>query len=279
MKQYRLREGDVTALDTKTQLTTAGSDATPGPLMVPQGAKFITGITLGAIQNMAAATGYSAFIRLEGPGLQNGPESFCAGAGGNAVATGGNGVVEATRIPVSLPVLEGSEIQIFGEMAGTNIGGLGFVVGLEFSDAAGEGAGENKTLTVEGDIGTVDARTALTTQGSIASPSLLVPAGYTKIDKIIVSAASEGLADGKQAWFLRLGGNAVKGGEQLLPVSVSGRIAVQAGSDAAPQVCYPIVRENLEIEVSPSDTISIWCEGAGDDTGTGHAVVTLVFAK
>lgn len=279
MKQYRLREGDATAVDTKTGLTTAGSDTAPGPLMVPQGMKFITGVIVSAIQNMAAATGFSGLVRLEGAGMANGPESLAVVAGGNAVATGGNAVNPVKRIPVNFPVLEGNEIQIFGEMCGTDVGGVGFVVGLEFSDAAGEGAGEHKTITVEGDIASVDTRTALLTQGSIASPSLLVPAGYNKIDKILVAASSEGLADGKQSFFIRLGGNAVKGGEQLLPVSVAGRIAVQAGSDAAPQVCPITILENLDIEVSPSDTVSIWCEGAGDDTGTGHAVVTLVFAK
>ena len=279
MKQYRLREGDVTAVDTKTQLTTAGSDTAPGPLLVPQGMKFITGVLVAGIQNMAAATGYSGFIRLEGPGLENGPESFAVCAGGNAVATGGNGVNPVKRIPVNIPVVEANEIQVFGEMAGTDIGGMGYVVALEFSEAVGEGASPIKTLTCEGDIASVDTRTSLTTQGSVASPSLIVPAGYKKIDKLLVAASSEGLADGKQCWFIRLGGNAVRGGEQLLPVSASGRIAVQAGSDAAPQICPVQILENLEIEVSSSDTISVWCEGAGEDTGTGHAVVTLVFAQ
>lgn len=279
MKQYRTREGDVTAVDTKTQLTTVGSDTAPGPLMVPQGAKFIVGVIVANIQNMAAATGFSSFIRLEGAGMVNGPESLAVGAGGNAVATGGNAVNKAVRIPVNFPVSEGNEIQVFAEMAGTDVGGLGFGITLEFSDNAGEGANEHKTLTVEGDIASVDTRTALTTQGSVAAPSLLVPAGYTKIDKILVAATSEGLADGKQVFFLRLGGNAVKGGEQVIAVSASGRIAVQAGSDAAPQCMTSLVLENLDIEVSPSDNISVWCEGAGDDTGTGHAVVTLVFAK
>jgi hypothetical protein len=279
MKQFRTREGDVTAVDTKTQLTTVGSDTAPGPLMVPQGMKFITGVVVAAIQNMAAATGFSGFVRLEGPGLQNGPESLAVVAGGNAVATGGNGVNKAVRLPINLPVLEGNEIQVFAEMAGTDIGGMGAIVTLEFSDKAGEGAGEHKTLTIEGDIGTVDARSALTTQGSITSPSLLVPAGYTKIDKIIAAVTSEGLADGKQSWFLRLGGNAVKGGEQVIALGASGRIAVQSGSDAAAQQMTPLILENLEIEVRPSDNISIWVEGAGDDTGTGHAVVSLVFAK
>lgn len=279
MKQYRLREGDVTALDTKTALTTAGSDTAPGPLLVPQGMSFITGINVSAIQNMAAATSFSGFIRLEGPGLVNGPESFAAVAGGNAVATGGNFVNYPTRIPCNLAVSPGNEVQVFAEMAGTDVGGVGFVVGLEFSDAAAPGAEQHKTITVEGDVASVDTRTALTTQGSVTAPSLIVPAGYTKIDKIVVAAASEGLADGKQSWFLRLGGNAVQGGEQLLPISSSGRIAVQAGSDAAPQCMTSIVLEGLDIPVSSSDTISIWAEGAGDDTGTGRVVVTLMFAK
>jgi len=279
MKQYRVREGDVTAVDTKTQLTTVGSDTAPGPLMVPQNMKYITAVTIAAIQNMAAATGFSAFIRLEGPGLQNGPESLCAGAGGNAVATGGNFVNKAARIPINLPVVPGNEIQVFAEMAGTDIGGIGFVVGLEFSDAAGAGASEHKTITVEGDVTAVDTRTALLTQGSVTSPSLIAPAGYSKIDKIVVAAASEGLADGKQVFYIRLGGNSVLGGEQIIPVSASGRIAVQVGSDAAPQCMTPLVFDDLQIAVSPSDTISVWAEGAGDDTGTGYACVTLMFAK
>jgi hypothetical protein len=213
-KQYRLREGDVTALDTKTALSTAGSDTAPGPLQVPGGMKFITGLNLAAIQNMAAATSFSGFIRLEGPGMANGPETVTVGAGGNAVATGGNEVIEISHIALNFPVIEANEVQVFAEMAGTDIGTMSVQVGLEFSDAAGEGATEHKTLTVEGDVTAADTRTALLTQGSIATPSMLVPAGYTKIDKIIVAAASEGLADGSCSWFVRLGGNAVKGGEQ-----------------------------------------------------------------
>jgi len=279
MKKYRLREGDVVTVDLKTQLTTAGSDSVPGAMLVPQGMKFITAVLVSAIQNMAAATSFTGFLRLEGPGLVNSQESIALVAGGNAVATGGNAVNPVKRLPVNFPVTEANEIQIFAEMCGTDIGGMGVVVGIEFSDTVGEGASEHRTMTVEGDLPTVDARAALTAQGSVASPSLIVPAGYTKIDKIFVAAASEGLADGKQSFFLRIGGNAVLGGEQVLPISTCGRIAPQAGSDAAPQVCPVVIHDNLEIEVTPSDSISVWAEGAGDDTGSGRAVVTLVFGK
>ena len=279
MKQFRTREGEMTALDTKTEIKTLGSEATPGPLVVPLGMKFISKIRVAFVQNMAAATSFAAFLRLEGSGMQNGPETLAIGAGGNNIATGGNAVSEVVELPVNFPVVETNEILLYGEMVGTDVGAVGVIVGIEFSDAAGEGASEHKTLTVEGDITAVDTRTIINAQGSITTPSLLVPAGYTKIAKIIVAGASEALADGKATLFLRLGGNAVKGGEQVLPISAIGRIAVQSGSDSAPQVCKAVVLDGLDIEVTPSDSISITAEMAGDDVGTSRVVATLVFAK
>src|SRR5581483_3616542 len=276
-KLYRTREGDATAVDTRSQLTTVGSETAPGPLLVPQGMKVLTGVHVAAIGNMAAATGYSMLVRLEGPGLPNGPEVFCAGAGGQAVATGGNFVLPQVRIPVNIPVTPANEILIFGEMVGTDIGGCGFAVTLEFADAAPAGSSTNKTFTVEGDIASVDTKTLITTQGSISAPSPVVPTGMKKIDKIVFAASSEGLANGKQVWFLRLGGNAVLNGEQVIAISASGVIAPQAGSDSAPQAMRPIVLENVDIAVSPSDTLSVAVEGAGEDTGTGHAAVTLIY--
>jgi hypothetical protein len=136
----------------------------------------------------------------------------------------------------------------------------------------------SKTLTVEGDMGTVDARVQLTTQGSVTAPSLVVPSGVTKIDKIIVAAATEGLADGASIFFVRIGGNAVDRGEQTIIISAAGRIAPQAGSDSAPQICKTFVLSDCQIMVNPSDTIAISAEMAGVDTGTAHAVATIIFA-
>ena len=279
MKQYRLREGDASAVDTKTQLTTEGSRTSPGSLNVPQGMKFITAVIVNHVSNQAAATGYSAFCRLEGPGMLGGPAQLPVGAGGMAVATGGNTALKPVRIPVNFPVVELNEIQVFGEMAGTDVGLVSMNITLEFSDAAGPGETEMKTLLVEGDLTAADTRTALITQGSITSPSLSIPAGYTKIVKVIVAATAEGLADGACNIFVRLGGNAVKGGEQVLGAGAAGRIAVQAGSDAAPQIVSPYVFEDTEIEVSPGDTIAIDGEMAGTDTGTVHIVIGLVLGK
>jgi len=136
----------------------------------------------------------------------------------------------------------------------------------------------SKTLTVEGDLATVDSRTLITTQGSVTAPSLVTPAGVTKIDVVLAGAAAEGLGDGSAVFFLRLNGNAVKNGEQVIMLGASGRIAVQSGSDAAPQICRLFYLDSAEIAVSASDSISIAAEMAGSDLGTGRVVVTLIFA-
>lgn len=131
-KLYRSREGTVSAVDTRTQLSTLGSETAPGPLLVPQGVSKLVGIIATQCFNMAAATGYSALVRLEGPGLQEGPECIAIGAGGVPVATGGNGVVPATMIPLDIPVVPANEILVFGEMCGTDVGSAEFAVTLIF---------------------------------------------------------------------------------------------------------------------------------------------------
>lgn len=277
-KLYRTREGSITAVDTRTALATVGSETAPGPLLVPQGMKYIIGFMVSHIASQAAATSYSALFRVEGPGLKNGPECVAAGAGGNAVATGGNVALSPRFVPLNLPVIEGNEVQIFGEMCGTDVGQLEMAVTVIFSDELPSGASEERTFTVEGDITAADTRTLITTQGSVTAPSPVVPSGVTKIKKIIVAAAAEGLADGFETFLLRLGGNSVLNGEQVLNIGSSARIAVQSGSDAAPQVVRPEVIEDVDIEVRATDTLTVAVEGAGTDVGTARAVVTLVYA-
>lgn len=131
-RQYRTREGEATSVDTKTQLTTIGSETAPGPLLVPAGCTKLAGVIVAAMENMAAATSYSALVRLEGPGLQGGPEVIAVKAGGCAVATGGNFAEHAVYIPLNVPVTTANEILIFGEMCGTDVGQVSFGVTLVF---------------------------------------------------------------------------------------------------------------------------------------------------
>jgi len=137
----------------------------------------------------------------------------------------------------------------------------------------------SRTITVEGDLTAVDTRVLMTAQGSITAPSLVVPSGMTKIIKIIASCVADGLAAGEVVYFLRLGGNAVLGGEQVIMFGGDGSIAVQTGSDAGPNVAIPLILHDVDIAVTPSDTISISAEMAGVDIGTATAGITLVYGK
>lgn len=131
-KLYRSREGTITAVDTKTQLTTLGSETAPGPLLVPAGAKMLHAVIAVPICDNAVAADGTYFIRLEGPGLPEGPETLMVGASGVQVATGGEGNTLAQRVILDIPVTPANEILIFGENAGEDTGSTTVGVTLEF---------------------------------------------------------------------------------------------------------------------------------------------------
>jgi len=131
-KQYRTREGEATSVDTKTQLTTVGSESAPGPLLVPAKATRLLGMIVAIAGDYAAVGSASCFVRLEGAGLPKGPEVFAVGALGGNSTTGIQGGMSAEYIPIDVEVTPGNEILIFGEMAGADIGSVAFVVTLVF---------------------------------------------------------------------------------------------------------------------------------------------------
>lgn len=138
----------------------------------------------------------------------------------------------------------------------------------------------SRTLTLEGDVNAVDTRVVLTAQGSVAAPSLVVPAGMTKIKSIVAAAATDNQADdGAVVFILRLGGNAVMNGESSIIFGGAGGQTVQAGSDATPTDMTPFVLDDADIEVRPSDTISVAAEMAGVDPGDATVAVTVVFGQ
>lgn len=132
-KLYRSREGDVTAVDTKTQLSTLGSQTAPGPLLVPAGAKTLGALVCTFAADHAAVNDNIILIRIEGPGLPEGPECYVIGGSGNGVATGGWSSDRAVRLPADIPVTVANEILVFAEMAGEDNGTVRVGVTCEFS--------------------------------------------------------------------------------------------------------------------------------------------------
>lgn len=135
----------------------------------------------------------------------------------------------------------------------------------------------SKTLTVGADVNAVDTLVRLTGQGSVTAPSLVVPAGYNKIKKIVMTACADGLAAGEVILFVRLGGSAVLNGESSIVFGGEDSIAPQTGSDVAPSLGSFFILEDADIDVNPSDTISISAEAAGVDVGDSTVLVTIVY--
>lgn len=132
-KLYRSREGQITAVDTKSQLSTLGSETAPGPLLVPAGAKSLKAIISVIATDAAVAADGAYIVRLEGPGLPEGPEVLAVGAQGVAVATGGHGSRTAKRMELDIPVVPSNEILIFAENVGEDTGTSTVGVTLEFT--------------------------------------------------------------------------------------------------------------------------------------------------
>lgn len=131
-KAYRTREGSVTAVSTKTQLTTVGSETAPGPLLVPAAAKNIAAVITAFGSDCSVAADGAYFVRLEGPGLPEGPEVITIGASGCGVATGGCYAMPAQRLSLSIPVTPSNEILVFAENSGEDTGTTTVGVTLEF---------------------------------------------------------------------------------------------------------------------------------------------------
>ena len=132
-KLYRSREGTIITVDTKTQLTTLGSETAPGPLLVPAGAKRLAAIILAYATSQVVVADGSVILRIEGPGLPEGPETLVVGSQGVAIATGGHGSRSARRIELDIPVVAANEILLFGENVGEDVGNVTVGATLEFT--------------------------------------------------------------------------------------------------------------------------------------------------
>jgi hypothetical protein len=131
-----------------------------------------------------------------------------------------------------------------------------------------------KTFLVEGDIAAADTFTALATRGSETSPSMQIPADWTKIDKLIVSSTVDMVAAGSTAFILRITGPAVKGDHDIT-IGGAGGQDPQAGSDCAPVVSNIFILEDLDIDVSGGDVIQLLAAMTDTDLGTARVVVCV----
>lgn len=274
MKFHRLREGPITAIDTKSQLTTEGSNTAPGSELVPGAAKFLHSVRVSFANDMATAADGAYLGRLEGPGLARGPVVVAIGAAGASVATGGKGCSYPIEIPLGVEVVPNQEILFFAENVGEDLGSSEVAIEVTFSDELGGIVATKGVITVEGDCNSVDTLVRLTAQGSVTAPSRITPPDATKIHMLAVAFAADGLAAGAVTGIVRLSGNAIKGGEQKFTVGGLSGQTVQAGSDAAPFIMEVRLLEDLDVDINPSETLDISVEMAGVDIGDTTFIVS-----
>lgn len=136
----------------------------------------------------------------------------------------------------------------------------------------------NETLTLEGDLPDDEVIAALTTEGSVTSPNRRVPAGASKIKTIIAACAADCAAAGSGIVIIKLGGNAMKDGKQTIVVGALGAIAVQAGADAGAMKHDLLILENVDIDVTAGEMLTVDAELDGDDLGQVQVGATLIFA-
>jgi len=135
----------------------------------------------------------------------------------------------------------------------------------------------SRTRTYEGRGSASDTRINLTAQGSVGSPNLKTPTGARKIGQIIASIISDVSVAGRTVFLLRIGGDAVGNGEQTIICGAEGYTAVQSGGDTPGISSIPLVLEDVDIDVSPSEQLVIDAEMLDDNLGLCEACVTLIF--
>ena len=135
MKQYRTREGSLTAVDTRTALTTLASATAESPsnIVVPKEATKLQKAIVAIGPDFAATGSASFFFRLEGDGLADSPIYGPIGAVGGDIATGVRTAFLAQEIPLDADVVPGNSIAVSAEMAGADIGTVAVGVTLVFS--------------------------------------------------------------------------------------------------------------------------------------------------
>lgn len=132
-----------------------------------------------------------------------------------------------------------------------------------------------KTFLVEGDIAAADTFTALATRGSETTPSMQLPADWKKVTKIFVAVAIDFTAPGSAIYILRLSGAAIEGTQDIVVGADAGQDP-QAGSDTAPDQAMTFELDDVDIDVSGGDVISVQGCMTDTDLGTARMVVGLV---
>lgn len=115
--------GEITAVDTATELTAQGS-VTTANRRPAKGTSKIDRIVVGATGDHAVDGGATIFLRLPGAGIKGGAQTIMVGATGGELTAAADhtaGQMHRTIENVDIPIT-GDDIEIRAEMAGVDPG-------------------------------------------------------------------------------------------------------------------------------------------------------------
>ena len=119
MAFYRLREGQITASDSFTNLGGLFGQSTTSSVQVPSGSSAIVGI-IASVATDSAANGVTTFgCQISGDGLSSGQETICIGGAGVDGTPASNGqTVMPFALDVNIPVVASNQVSIAVAMSG-----------------------------------------------------------------------------------------------------------------------------------------------------------------
>ena len=119
MAFYRLREGQVTASDSFTNLGGLFGQSTTSSVQVPSGSTAIVGI-IASVATDSAANGVTTFgCQISGDGLSSGQETICIGGAGVDGTPASNGAtVSAFSQDVNIPCIASNQVSVAVAMSG-----------------------------------------------------------------------------------------------------------------------------------------------------------------
>lgn len=201
-KQTITVEGQVTAVDTLTALTTYGAENPTRKVDVD--GTHIRQMS-AAFSSDGAGVGEAVFgVKLSGDGMRDTQRIFI-GAGGGQNATGLQDGMRNFVLDTSMPVNGGNVITVEATMAGVDTGTATVTVSLIIAD----GAPPARTLyaSVEGTVTAVDSLTAMTTFGADTGQGPIpVNTKAQQMTRQWVVGASNSAAVGEGNAFVRISG-------------------------------------------------------------------------
>ena len=270
MTDYVTRE-DIVSVGA-TALTDLYDDADPGIIQTPTG--MIRQIIYAGIARLdAEGSTLVGGVRLTGDATSGNPVVALGayGCGASGTATSATVLVGPTVLDVAIPVRVGSNLRIFGLVAGTVGDDIAMSVTLRFEPGS---QGRGPLYFTREDTLAIGAQQLTDEFDDGDPPTFLVPQGYSAISHIIVAAEiQEAAADDIATAALQFRGSAISG-RPTISLFAGGIGAINTG--VGQETATPAIQMPVNIPVEAGKSLQLFGLLAGEAGTIGNMVATAV---